>query len=306
MFCHQCGTQQKGSNRFCTACGTSLNRKKNTTQTFTPPSKESPEDIDFYQAAVGKNTAYYLPHFQKIADNPRALSWHWAAFFMGFYWLLYRKMWAWAVFYFLLPIIVLFLSLLFLPAAKLLWLLWLGFVWVIFPAYANTAYYYHCSRIIDRAESASPNAFGQLKYCQNKGGTSWLGIVLMIPLFIFLMGILAAISLPLYQNFIVKVYVHEGVASAEEYSNPLTQYYKRQRQWPTAFSDVPGLPEKHTHEQVHIQLKENGILHLTFHGMKKLENRSVLLVPEPREKGVFWDCRNVNVAEKYLPPRCLD
>src|SRR5471030_2892754 len=44
---------------------------------------------------IGKhNTDYYLGYIDKLENNNRFLSWNWSCFFLGTYWLLYRKLYA--------------------------------------------------------------------------------------------------------------------------------------------------------------------------------------------------------------------
>ena len=48
---------------------------------------------------VAVNTDYYGRQFAKFGDGERpsfALSWHWPAFFVFFFWAVYRKLWLWA------------------------------------------------------------------------------------------------------------------------------------------------------------------------------------------------------------------
>lgn len=56
------------------------------------------EDFEVY---VGpKKTSYYLDRFMDYQDNQSFLKWNWSAFLCGFYWLLYRKLYSDALFYF--------------------------------------------------------------------------------------------------------------------------------------------------------------------------------------------------------------
>jgi hypothetical protein len=68
----------------------------------------STQDMEgLYRAAVGEKKAdFYVPKFVRF-DRPGAsrLSWNWPAFFVSFYWFLYRRMYAtWAIYSLLIPI----------------------------------------------------------------------------------------------------------------------------------------------------------------------------------------------------------
>jgi hypothetical protein len=48
---------------------------------------------------IGDNECEYLPVFRKFeeAGAHNKFSWHWPAFFFGFLWMAYRKMYVWAL-----------------------------------------------------------------------------------------------------------------------------------------------------------------------------------------------------------------
>ena len=41
---------------------------------------------------IGSNTNFYLKQLNKAESKNKVLSWNWACFFLGYYWLLYRKL----------------------------------------------------------------------------------------------------------------------------------------------------------------------------------------------------------------------
>ena len=63
---------------------------------------------DEFAAFIGAKAQKYLLKFRKFSvdgiDHFSA-TWHWPAFLVGFWWLLYRKMYLWAFVYFILLII---------------------------------------------------------------------------------------------------------------------------------------------------------------------------------------------------------
>ena len=52
--------------------------------------------ISFYEAAIGKNQKFYIPHFMVMDKTKKAVSWNVAAFFVPLAWSLYRKMYKFA------------------------------------------------------------------------------------------------------------------------------------------------------------------------------------------------------------------
>ena len=47
---------------------------------------------DFITFVGEKNTEYYLDKFERYQSNQNFASWNWAAFFLGMFWILYRKL----------------------------------------------------------------------------------------------------------------------------------------------------------------------------------------------------------------------
>lgn len=99
MNCTNCGHTLQDNQNFCGQCGqridagnsTSYHRPQNITETQT--SGVSEEEISWF---IGKNADVYL---QKWRRNSR---WNWPAFLFDAYWLMYRKMYLYCVFYFII------------------------------------------------------------------------------------------------------------------------------------------------------------------------------------------------------------
>lgn len=52
--------------------------------------------VSFYEAAIGKNQKFYIPHFMVMDKTKKAVSWNIAGFFVPLAWCLYRKMYKFA------------------------------------------------------------------------------------------------------------------------------------------------------------------------------------------------------------------
>lgn len=52
--------------------------------------------VSFYEAAIGKNQKFYIPHFMMMEKTKKAVSWNIAGFFVPLAWCLYRKMYKFA------------------------------------------------------------------------------------------------------------------------------------------------------------------------------------------------------------------
>lgn len=132
--CPNCGRENPEFAEFCSYCGREIDGEGVPTgfppqqprvNQYTPPSQSefSPfqtvyrdpfggvprtESIDGVSVetiadVVGTNSQYYLPRFYKMSRTGKKISWNWAAFFIPYNWLLYRKnmLWGWLCFGFL-------------------------------------------------------------------------------------------------------------------------------------------------------------------------------------------------------------
>lgn len=217
MYCPKCGVANEDAATFCKSCGELLPLPAGS---FQQPRGKSdvPDSAAYYKAVLGpKNQDYYLRRFARFdADGKTSASWHWPAFFITFYWFLYRKMWLAALGYFVLP--YLFAGLMGAAAgarnvsANLLlgagYFLYAAGMLFLPPLYANSLYYNHCRKRISAVKASAADVQSQLAELSRKGGTS--GIVTIIVLFfafVALLAIAAAIAIPAYQDFTARVRV---------------------------------------------------------------------------------------------------
>ena len=119
-----------------------------------------------YRATIGSRAQdYYLRLFARFDGEGKAgSSWNWAAYWTTFNWLVYRRMWGWALAY----VAALFGSALLIfgvgklllnysdTSALLLFLLLLTVAFVVPGLYANAWFYTHCNEKISAVLRTSP------------------------------------------------------------------------------------------------------------------------------------------------------
>lgn len=122
---------------------------------------------------VAVNTDYYGRQFAKFGGVERpsfALSWHWPAFFVFFFWAVYRKLWLWAGVN-LAGGVVLALTV----KPGIVYLAWALF----WPLTANYLYFRHArNRVFKNAPSADSDS-GPAPGGGVSRGAVWLGMVVM-------------------------------------------------------------------------------------------------------------------------------
>jgi hypothetical protein len=154
-----------------------------------PSETNNPENIleitekDFIDF-IGPNAEKYINNFRKFnieGVDQYSFTWHWPAFFVSFFWMLYRKLYLWALLAFFLSYI---------PIA--------GFVlMIVYGLTGNYLYYKHTKKKIMELKSQQSSADLSLTLRQIGGINQWVKTLAIVLTILVILGILAAIIIPL-------------------------------------------------------------------------------------------------------------
>jgi type IV pilus assembly protein PilA len=297
MYCQRCGAKNADGSAFCSSCG----------QPLAPPAPPPPPptDREYLELAIGpNNTDYYMSRFERFTTGGSRVSWNWPAFFVTLPWLLYRKMWVYAALYFFLPTVCwVALALLlqaFLPgtvAPGFVWLLQLLVVFSVVPMYANLLYYRNLTSKIAWIKRLRGGTDRQLRALASEGGTSAVGLIVLVVLFfgaIPVLGILAAIAIPAYQDYTIRAQVSEGLNMAAPVRAAVTETIQRAGSVPVdrvdagLSADAADLRGKYT-QSIAVS---DGRIDITF-GVEAnpvLQGLVLSLTPYAAEDGIVWRC----------------
>jgi hypothetical protein len=158
-------------NVFCPHCGNKI----------APPAIDPLNDPiveDEFGNFIGKHADYYLRKFRNFSrrgTNSFAVTWNWSAFFLGFIWMLYRKMYLWALAAFFIA---------FTPVALPLTMIGWGIV-------GNYLYYLHARKKIVEYKSRQGATPSTLSLAELGGVNRWVWFVgIIFFLFLLVIGIL--------------------------------------------------------------------------------------------------------------------
>lgn len=122
-----------------------------------------------------------------------------------------------------------------------------------------------------------------------------------ILLVMTILGILAAVAIPAYQNYLKRAHVLEGINIAGAPKFAVYEYYYWNGSLPTnnLSADLPE-PSAIKGNAVKSISIENGIIKITYNQRVK-ENDYLLITPTIADGSLVWDCKGGTV-EAYLRP----
>ena len=124
-----------------------------------------------------------------------------------------------------------------------------------------------------------------------------------------IIGILAAIAIPAYQDYTVRAQVSEGMNLSGGAKAAVSEYYQDRGTWPTTNTEA-GLNATIVGKYVSsIAVGGNGVLTVAYAqaaaNKKYLQPNKLTLTPADAGGSVTWDCvTGTTIAKKHLPAAC--
>ena len=271
----------------------------------------------FYNAVIGpKNTDYYLRHFILFDRNNKiGPTWHWPSFFITFYWLLYRKLWLYALMYFLSPfLLTISIVVISIVATKdtanivgaLVGIVGSLIFLFIPPMFANAIYYKHCKKKIVELDN-SYDTHIQLADLSTRGGTSKLALLLVIIFNLIIIGYFFKNGYSVYRDRSVYEEVASAVSSARLAQDTIADYYRKTQMLPNNLAEA-GFTKKSlsdTTQNMAVYKEDKRYAVAITMGIEPIKNKTLYLIPFLDDKNkMIWKCRSTEIPDKYLPTYC--
>ncbi|MFC4487463.1 pilin [Tepidiphilus baoligensis] len=121
-----------------------------------------------------------------------------------------------------------------------------------------------------------------------------------------IVGILAAIALPAYQDYTKRAHVAEGLALAAGAKAAVTEYYSTNNAWP-ADNAAAGLAPAASIKgnAVTSVAVASGLITITYNS--KVDSKTLQLSPTASAGGVEWTCKRgetTPIDAKWVPSNC--
>jgi len=132
---------------------------------------------------------------------------------------------------------------------------------------------------------------------KNKGFTI---IELMIA--VAIIGVLAAIAIPAYQNYVARAKVSEALTFASQAKTSVAEYYQSQGSLPTSNTQA-GLATSVSGTNVSaVSVGSNGAITVTT-SIPNIAG-TIVLLPTTSTSGITWDCTGGSLDNQYRPSNC--
>jgi len=123
-----------------------------------------------------------------------------------------------------------------------------------------------------------------------------------------IIGILAAVAIPAYQNYTIRAQVSEGLTLAAGAKVAVSEYFMESGAWPTD-NAVAGLADKHDiigRYTEHISVKDNVIeIKYGYGANTAIFDEKIEFTAVPNVGRINWICASAGTIQpKHLPGAC--
>jgi type IV pilus assembly protein PilA len=125
-----------------------------------------------------------------------------------------------------------------------------------------------------------------------------------------IIGILAAIAIPAYQDYTVRAQVSEGLNLGGGAKTAVTEYFQDRGAWPTTntMAGLEAVPANIKGKYVaSVAVGANGLVTVTY-GIDAhaalLAGKTLTLSPLDAGGSVTWTCASATLPDKHLPAAC--
>lgn len=119
-----------------------------------------------------------------------------------------------------------------------------------------------------------------------------------------IIGILAAIAIPAYQDYTIRAKVSEGLNVASAAKTSVSEYRLSQNAWPTGNSTA-GLSNTISSQYVDsVLISGSGLINVTMNSTSVGAGGTLIFTPSFANSTVDWSCTGGTLLAKYRPANC--
>lgn len=119
-----------------------------------------------------------------------------------------------------------------------------------------------------------------------------------------IIGILAAVALPAYQDYTKRTHVTEGLALAAAAKTSVTEYFTSNAAWPSDNAAAGLATASSIRGQAVDSISVNASLITITYNAKVGAGETILIQGRSGSGALHWDCRGGSVEPRYRPANC--
>ena len=124
---------------------------------------------------------------------------------------------------------------------------------------------------------------------------------------IAIIGILAVVALPAYQDYTARAQVSEALTLAEGQKSAVTEYRSDRGDWPTSNTEA-GVASSISGKYVaSVVVGANGAITATMKATgvnNDIKGKTLILVPTDNNGSFTWTCNTGDIEQKFRPSTC--
>ena len=125
---------------------------------------------------------------------------------------------------------------------------------------------------------------------------------------IAIIGILAAIAIPAYQDYVIRSQVAEGLTLSDGAKAAVWDFLSNTGRWPSN-NNSAGLAKNQSISGNYVNKVDvsGGPVVVTFGGTKvnsAISGKTLLLSPVTTPGSIPWHCKSDQISNRYLPTNC--
>jgi type IV pilus assembly protein PilA len=122
-----------------------------------------------------------------------------------------------------------------------------------------------------------------------------------------IIGILAAVAIPAYQDYTIRAKVTEGLSLASAGKTAVSEFFASNGSLPSTNASA-GLSQPQSisgNDVGSVEVGDEGVITVTFSSATAdIDGSTLLLTPDTVSGGVTWNCTGGDLAAKYRPSSC--
>ena len=122
-----------------------------------------------------------------------------------------------------------------------------------------------------------------------------------------IIGILAAIAIPAYQDYTIRAQASEGLSLMDGLKTPMTEYYSNKGTFPTngqgGIATAGSIKGNYVSQ---VATTTAGVITATYGGAANsaISTKTLSLSATTNAGSIQWTCKSSGIPQKYLPSSC--